>query len=89
MQFFFSKNYTSAGISTVVASYIARMRGSNEPQLSITRVNDLDEFLRDCTAFELDYGYKYGTSENTLDDQLNGLRKKFEEILVKKVDSDG
>lgn len=83
----FSKDYVSAGTSTVVASYIARMRGTNEPQLSMTRVNDLDHFLRDCKAFNMDHGNEYGTPQN--EKRLDELRKIFEELLVKKVDSDG
>lgn len=68
-------------MSTMVASYLARARGSNEPELSITRVKDLDQFLRDCDAFEMDHGHEYGTPENKLDIRLNDLRGRFEELL--------
>ncbi|KAG2155328.1 uncharacterized protein EDB93DRAFT_101601 [Suillus bovinus] len=67
------------GLTTLVASYLARTRGSNEPELSITRVKDLDHFLRDCSAFDMDKGHEYGTPE--LDAQLDHLRKRFEELL--------
>jgi len=67
------------GMTTLVASYLARTRGSNEPELSITRVKDLDHFLRDCSAFDMDKGHEYGTPE--LDAQLDHLRKRFEELL--------
>ncbi|KAG1864995.1 hypothetical protein DFJ58DRAFT_771918 [Suillus subalutaceus] len=67
------------GMTTMVASYLARARGSNEPELSITRVKDLDHFLRDCLAFKMDCGHEYGTPE--LDDRLEHLRKRFEELL--------
>ncbi|KAG2117201.1 uncharacterized protein F5147DRAFT_671715 [Suillus discolor] len=69
------------GMSTLVASYLARARGSNEPELSITRVKDLDHFLRDCLALEMDHGHQYGTPENGLNLQLEYLRKRFEELL--------
>ncbi|KAG2059760.1 hypothetical protein BDR06DRAFT_1017686 [Suillus hirtellus] len=69
------------GMSTLVASYLARARGSNEPELSIARVKDLDQFLRDCLAFEMDHGHEYGTPENGLNDRLEYLRKRFEELL--------
>ncbi|KAG2154164.1 uncharacterized protein EDB93DRAFT_1248371 [Suillus bovinus] len=69
------------GMSTLVASYLARARGSNEPELSITRVKDLDHFLRDCLAFKMDHGHEYGTRENGLNDRLEYLRKRFEELL--------
>ncbi|OJA11345.1 hypothetical protein AZE42_04927 [Rhizopogon vesiculosus] len=69
------------GMSTMVASYLARARGSNEPELSITRVKDLDQFLRDCDAFVMDHGHEYGSPENKLDDRLRELRRRFEELL--------
>ncbi|KAG1880526.1 hypothetical protein C8R48DRAFT_829855 [Suillus tomentosus] len=68
-------------LATLVASYLARMRGSNEPELSITRVKDLDHFLRDCWAFQLDHGNEYGTAENGLNKRVEELRSKFEELL--------
>ncbi|KAG2338588.1 hypothetical protein BDR05DRAFT_969020 [Suillus weaverae] len=68
-------------LATLVASYLARMRGSNEPELSITRVKDLDQFLRDCKAFQLDHGLTYGTAENGLDKRVEELRSRFEELL--------
>jgi hypothetical protein len=77
----FSEDYASGGLSTIVASYLARARGSNEPELSITRVKDLDQFLRDCFAFKMDHGYEYGTPENGLNDRLDNLRRRFEELL--------
>ncbi|KAG2064341.1 hypothetical protein BDR04DRAFT_265996 [Suillus decipiens] len=69
------------GMSTLVASYLARMRGSNEPELSITRVKDLDQYLRDCLAFEMDHGHENGSDKNGLNDRLEHLRKRFEELL--------
>lgn len=67
------------GLATMVASYLARTRGSNEPELSITRVKDLDQFIRDCLAFKMDSGHEYGTPE--LDARLDHLRRRFEELL--------
>jgi hypothetical protein len=69
---------TKGGLSTVVASYLARARGSNEPELSITRVKDLEQFLRECKAFSMDHGQTLG---NEYDAQLDGLRQRFEELL--------
>lgn len=45
------------GISTLIASYLARVRGSGEPELSTSRVKDLAQFVRECEAFVQDYGY--------------------------------
>lgn len=48
------------GLSTMAASYLARTRGSNEPELSISRTKDLEQFIRECEAFQLDFGHLYG-----------------------------
>ena len=65
----------------MVASYMARARGSGEPELSITRVKDLEQLLRECRAFQMDHAHEYGTPENGLNDRLEDLRRKFEELL--------
>jgi hypothetical protein len=51
---------TLGGLSTIAASYLARARGSNEPELSISRTKDLEQFIRECQAFQLDYGHLFG-----------------------------
>ncbi|KAF8642448.1 hypothetical protein AX16_009488 [Volvariella volvacea WC 439] len=66
------------GFSTIVASYLARARGSNEPELSITRVKDLEQFIRESEAFDLDHGHETG---DVHDATLNGFRNRFEELL--------
>jgi len=66
------------GLATLVASYLARARGSNEPELSIARCKDLDQFLREANAFSKDHGYEQGPR---FDDEVNRLRKRFEELL--------
>ena len=65
-------------LATLVASYLARARGSNEPELSITRTKDLEQFIRECRSFELDYGHLDGTE---FDSKLIGFRTRFEELL--------
>ncbi len=62
----------------MVASYLARARGSNEPELSITRVKDLEQFIRECKAFQMDHGHCAG---NEFDLNLESLRRRFEELL--------
>jgi len=66
------------GVSTVIASYLARARGSGEPELSNARVKDLEKFIRDIQAFILDHGEKVG---NELDEQLHEFRSRLEELL--------
>ncbi|KAJ3812822.1 hypothetical protein EV368DRAFT_37955 [Lentinula lateritia] len=66
------------GLSTLVASYLARARGSNEPELSIIRVKDLDQFIRECKAFDMDFGHLTG---DAYDGRLQKFRTRFEELL--------
>ncbi|KAF9221123.1 hypothetical protein BS17DRAFT_712297, partial [Gyrodon lividus] len=69
------------GLSTMVASYLARARGSGEPELSITRVKDLEQFLRESRAFQMDHAHEYGTAGNGLNQRLEDLRQRFEGLL--------
>ena len=69
------------GTSTLVASYLARSRGSNEPELSISRVKDLDQFLIDCRAFRTDYGHALADNQNGLDKRVQELRHRFQGLL--------
>ncbi|KAF7979992.1 hypothetical protein HWV62_40080 [Athelia sp. TMB] len=66
------------GLSTLVASYLARMRGSREPELSLTRTKDLDHFIREVQAFQMDKGHVADGSE---DAALEEFRHRFEELL--------
>jgi hypothetical protein len=66
------------GFATIVASFLAKSRGSNEPELSITRVKDLEQFLRECRAFTLDHGHVMG---NKFDKDVARYRQRFEELL--------
>ncbi|KJA17324.1 hypothetical protein HYPSUDRAFT_146653 [Hypholoma sublateritium FD-334 SS-4] len=66
------------GFATLVASYLARARGSNEPELSIARVKDLEQFIRECEAFKMDHGFDAGGKH---DENLTRFRNRFEELL--------
>ena len=68
------------GTGTVVASYLARARGSNEPELSITRVKDLQKFQRECVAFIEDHGDDRSNSED-LNMRIDDLRTRLEHLL--------
>jgi len=70
--------YSAGGLTTLVASYLARARGSNEPELSISRVKDLDKFIREADAYILDYGHLTGDDH---DEKINSFRQEFEELL--------
>ncbi|KAI9455704.1 hypothetical protein BJY52DRAFT_1279301 [Lactarius psammicola] len=66
------------GSSTFVASYLARMRGSNEPQTSLLRAKALNHFLREIQAFALDHGHEVGRE---WDEKVNGFRLGLENML--------
>jgi hypothetical protein len=66
------------GFATLVASYLARARGSGEPELSTARVKDLEYWERDYKAFENDYGH-VRTREQ--DAQIQALRSRFEQLM--------
>ncbi|KAE9400381.1 hypothetical protein BT96DRAFT_938725 [Gymnopus androsaceus JB14] len=54
------------------------LEGSNEPELSIIRVKDLDQFIRECQAFNMDFGHLDGHEH---DGRLDSFRSRFEELL--------
>ena len=64
-------------MSTMVASYLARTRGTNEPESSIARVKDLEHFLREVRAFDLDHGGDIDEWST----EINYFRKKLQEML--------
>ena len=57
--------------STLVAWYLARTRGSDDPQQSRLRARDLGHLLREVDMFILDCGHEPG---NKWDDKINGFR---------------
>lgn len=69
------------GLSTIVASYLARARGSNEPELSIARCKDLEQFIRECLAFQMDSGHMVASAHPECDERLEDFRRRFEELL--------
>ncbi|KAI0667391.1 hypothetical protein C8Q78DRAFT_981850 [Trametes maxima] len=66
------------GMSTLAASYLAKARGSGEPEVSSIRSRDLDSFIRDCQAFVLDRGFVVGPE---FDPMIERYRRRFEEIM--------
>ncbi|KAI8976281.1 hypothetical protein BD414DRAFT_496409 [Trametes punicea] len=66
------------GMSTLAASYLAKARGSGEPEVSMIRRRELESFIRDCKAFMLDKGYMVGSE---YDARIERYRRRFEEIM--------
>lgn len=50
------------------------MRGSGEPESSLLKCKDLDNFIRNCEAFILDYGHIV-IDERNLDEMTSSLEK--------------
>ncbi|KAI9455706.1 hypothetical protein BJY52DRAFT_630564 [Lactarius psammicola] len=63
-------------LSTLVASYLARTRGTSEPESSLLREQALSNFIRKLRAFILDHG-----TEKGYDQAIEKYRKEFERLL--------
>jgi len=64
--------------STLITSYLARTKGSNEPQTSLLRAQALEHFLREIEGFILDHGHEVG---DKWDYKIKGFRLGLEKIL--------
>src|ERR1700734_2570954 len=80
----------SGAVATLSAAYLARMRPSDKPELSIQRTDRLDRFIRECRVFEFQLNssslqeiYQDAKDQNAkdLDAKLKKLRQKLEDIL--------
>lgn len=85
------------GISTALASYLAKARGSGEPEFSNLRARELNTFLRDINAFILDHGLSFiqqadltvrsfpchtgDESDPKFDERIMRYRERFELII--------
>ncbi|KAI9435144.1 hypothetical protein H4582DRAFT_1817848, partial [Lactarius indigo] len=66
------------GAATLIASYLARMRSSNEPESSRLRADALNHFLREIKGFQMDHGHELG---HEWDEKINGFRLGLENTL--------
>ncbi|TDL22813.1 hypothetical protein BD410DRAFT_788153 [Rickenella mellea] len=65
-------------IATMVASYLARIRGTGEPHLSYSRSKNLQSFVRQCESFIEDHGDE---TDQLCDAKIDEFRKHFEDLL--------
>ncbi|KAI0259176.1 hypothetical protein BC834DRAFT_974500 [Gloeopeniophorella convolvens] len=63
-------------MSTLVASYLARTRGSNEPETSMIREHALSHYIRSVNAFILDHGHDLGHNQ-----RVDEFRGELERLL--------
>jgi hypothetical protein len=68
-----------SGCSTIIASYLAYMRGSSEPEYSYLRQQTLTNFIRKLEGFILDHGTESGYDH---DDTVETFREEFERLLA-------
>ncbi|KAI0337846.1 hypothetical protein BDW22DRAFT_1339095, partial [Trametopsis cervina] len=66
------------GLSTLAASYLARARGSGEPEASSLRCKDLENFVRELESTCLDRGNEPAPDDNKI---VMSFRARFEEIM--------
>ncbi|KAK0502331.1 hypothetical protein EDD18DRAFT_1065282, partial [Armillaria luteobubalina] len=71
-------SYFLGGISTLTAAFLTRARGSNEPERSLLVAKDLEQFIRECKAFLVDFG---SSTEDVHKREVQRLRSRFEAIL--------
>jgi len=70
------------GAGTLIASYLARSRGSGEPERSKEYAKEMGQFLRDVDAFLQDFGEDYvGENEKYLEARIHDFRERFEHLL--------
>ena len=70
------------GAGTVVASYLARSKGTGELDICKKRVSNLKRFNRECEAFIKDYGDVETNPKNSmLNYRICELRNHFEMLL--------
>ncbi|KAI4519286.1 hypothetical protein K523DRAFT_238664 [Schizophyllum commune Tattone D] len=67
------------GLATLVASYSARVRGTDEPEASLRRVKDMELFIRECEAFQTDHFHV--VDDPHLEAVVRGMRRRFEEFM--------
>ena len=63
-------------LATLVASFLARTRGSSEPESSLLREQALDHFIRRLRSFILDSGWQNGH-----DRVVENFRNELERLL--------
>jgi hypothetical protein len=79
------------GASTCVATYLARVRGSGEPEISKQRERDLNHFLREVDAVILDKGYVVGVRSICSHRRRDGCRRQSMVLTdeLQKLDDNG
>ncbi|KAI0085256.1 hypothetical protein BDY19DRAFT_863092, partial [Irpex rosettiformis] len=65
-------------LATLAASYLAKARGSGEPEASALRCRELENFVRDLQNLGIDRGAKLGGEHDEL---VQTFRDRYEKIM--------
>ncbi|KAH7097770.1 hypothetical protein BKA62DRAFT_715516, partial [Auriculariales sp. MPI-PUGE-AT-0066] len=64
-------------LSTMIGTFLARMRGSAEPDLSKSRAKGYDQYIRTVEQYIVDHGEELGRDHM---DRIKEFRREFEEL---------
>jgi len=83
---------TFGGVLTLLASYLARVRGSGEPERSKARAKDFGNLIRDIDSAIIDRGWMVNKRKNgepvnehekdDIDAEIENFRLRFENLML-------
>jgi len=65
--------------STIIASFLARMRGTGEPDRSKASARGFDRYVRACDAYLVDHADEPGRDPAHME-RIKGFREEFEQL---------
>jgi hypothetical protein len=68
------------GVSTILSTYMAKARGTGEPEISKALVMNLEQFIRECEAFTSDHGME--VKGDHLNEKIGWFRERLETLLA-------
>lgn len=73
----FPSHVFQGALNTVISSFLVRVRGTREPERSITHSQNLEKFIREVQAFILDEGY---SRDRKWDEKVKHFRVEFDKL---------
>jgi len=65
--------------TTILSAFLARMRGTGEPERSKSSAKGFERFIRTCEAYILDFGEESGREPQHFQ-KVNEFRQEFEDL---------
>lgn len=81
VRFWQSDSPFSGILATLTGAFLTKVRAGGEPETSSIQAHDLNQFVRKCEAFQVDYGHEVGVRHN---DEIKQYRDDLELILRQK-----